>query len=61
MNVRPYDLLVILNIGIRAVEYFLETYGVKKLARNKNKKAKNMVEICKFLSNFSELFDFIGL
>ena len=46
---------------IRPLEYFLETYEVKKFAKNKHKKSKNMVEISKFLSNFAEIFDFIGL
>ena len=45
---------------IRPLEYFLETFEVKKFAKNKHKKAKNMVEISKFLSNSVELFDFIG-
>ena len=46
---------------IRPLEYFLETFEVKKFAKNKLKKAKSMVEFFKFLSNFAELFDFIGL
>ena len=45
---------------IRPLEYFLETFEVKKFAKNKHKKAKNMVEISKFLSNSAEFFDFIG-
>ena len=33
----------------------------QKFAKNKHKKTKNMGEISKFLSNFAELFHFIGL
>ena len=46
---------------IRPLEYFLETYEVKKFAKNKHKKAKNKVEICKFLSRFDKFCDFKGL